>query len=104
MVTFKQKKTDVKVDYPKKGLEIPLQDGSTATYDLYGVVKHYGDNDSGHYIATTLDPVDQNWYNYNDDNVTGPLLNDNEIVSKNAYVLFYRKRGKPDEVTVTNDE
>jgi len=97
-MTGQQKKLNFPVNYPREELNIPVQGEkgkeTIVTYDLYGVSKHYGDQHGGHYMSSTLDPIDNNWYNYNDAIVEGKLISETEIVSKYAYVLYYRKRGK----------
>jgi len=84
------RKDNTLIGYPKKDLRINTYLGEV-TYDLMAVVKHYGDHTGGHYVACTLDPVDKNWYNISDTQIKGPLEDDFEIVTKYAYVLFYRK-------------
>ena len=75
------------VQYPIKGLKIKEQ-----LYDLYAVANHYGDGYCGHYMAKVKDPVDKNWYEYNDSNVIE--INEDKIVDKHAYILFYRQQDK----------
>jgi hypothetical protein len=61
-----------------------------STYDLSGIICHYGGANGGHYIAYTRNPQNNEWYEYDDsfcrkvDNLT--------IQNSNAYVLFYRKQ------------
>jgi ubiquitin C-terminal hydrolase len=62
-------------------------------YDLIGVVTHMGnDGSSGHFIASCRSPVNNNWYQYNDDFVT-PITDFNKQVLNYAmpYILFYKK-------------
>ena len=62
-------------------------------YDLVGVVTHLGGNDSsGHFIAYCKNPINQTWYQYNDDLVF-PVGNFVEEVINYAmpYILFYQK-------------
>jgi ubiquitin C-terminal hydrolase len=40
-------------------------------------------------MAKVKDPVDKNWYEYNDSNVIE--INEDKIVDKHAYILFYRQ-------------
>ena len=44
----------------------------------------------GHYVAYCLNDVDKNWYEYDDSHVT--RVSEPEVMSKEAYVLFYRKK------------
>jgi ubiquitin C-terminal hydrolase len=45
---------------------------------------------SGHYIAYAKNYYDKNWYKFDDSSVN--RISEKEIVCKDAYVLFYRKR------------
>ena len=63
-------------------------------YDLIGVVTHMGESgSSGHFIATCKSPIDNLWYQYNDDlvfkidNFTNQILN-----YAMPYILFYQKK------------
>ena len=62
-------------------------------YDLFAVVVHSGTLNGGHYTAIAKNA--EHWYEFNDSNVY--KLKDREIqskvVNKNAYILFYQKRG-----------
>ena len=63
-------------------------------YDLVGVVTHLGENDaSGHFIAYCKSPIDNNWYQYNDDLVF-PVNNFvNDVINyAMPYILFYQKQ------------
>lgn len=58
-------------------------------YDLFAVCNHSGNLKGGHYTANTLNPNGR-WYNFNDQNVMeiGP----HQVITSNAYVLFFRNR------------
>ena len=58
------------------------------TYDLYGVCNHMGTHMGGHYTAY-IKVKDGNWYDFNDRSVS--KFNGN-VISKNSYCLFYRKK------------
>ena len=73
-----------------------LQPGQSSdqTYDLFAVVNHIGTLNSGHYTAVAKNYVDNEWYEFNDHQVTKVSKHDSsKIISKDAYVLFYQKRG-----------
>ncbi|KAJ8759951.1 hypothetical protein K2173_010807 [Erythroxylum novogranatense] len=58
-------------------------------YELYALTNHYGGMGSGHYTAY-IKLLDENrWYNF-DDNHISPI-NEEEVRSPAAYVLFYRR-------------
>ena len=62
-------------------------------YDLIGVVTHMGDSsESGHFIASCRNPMNNYWYQYNDDLVF-PITDFNSQVLNYAmpYILFYKK-------------
>ena len=63
-----------------------------AIYNLYGVVEHFGSLSQGHYIAKCKNFG--KWYLFNDQECDE--INDN-IVSKNAYLLFYKRKGLENE-------
>ena len=60
------------------------------TYDLYAVSNHSGSLNFGHYTAMCKNEISGKWYEYNDSSVH--TCNMNEIVSENAYVLYYKRR------------
>ena len=70
------------------------QNNENIIYDLIGVVTHMGESgSSGHFIATCKSPIDNLWYQYNDDlvfrvdNFTNQILN-----YAMPYILFYQKK------------
>ena len=88
------------IDFPIRNLDISpfISESSpyfstTIKYDLFAVSNHYGELEYGHYDANCLNYIDNNWYNFNDKKVEIIEENNPEIVvTKNAYVLFYRQR------------
>uniref|UniRef100_A0A1I7VQC1 Ubiquitin carboxyl-terminal hydrolase n=1 Tax=Loa loa TaxID=7209 RepID=A0A1I7VQC1_LOALO len=60
-------------------------------YDLVAFITHYGANaESGHYVAYCKNEMDDNWYEFDDTMVTRLEIAD--ILSKEAYVLFYQRQ------------
>jgi len=57
-------------------------------YDLFSCIVHYGRAGSGHYICYSLNPLNQQWYEYDDDNVR--QVDSTTVQNAEAYVLFYR--------------
>ena len=47
----------------------------------------------GHYLAYCKNELDNNWYEFDDTVVT--KLEQADVLTKEAYVLFYQKRGAP---------
>ncbi|CAG8561287.1 10397_t:CDS:10 [Rhizophagus irregularis] len=60
-------------------------------YDLYGLIHHRGVLGGGHYIAYVKNPIDKNWYEYDDTFVT--RKSEADISRLEAFVLFYHKKG-----------
>ena len=70
-----------------------LMKDSGVKYKLIGVVTHMGlSGATGHFVATCKSPIDNNWYNYNDDLVS-QVFDFNEQILNYAmpYILFYQK-------------
>jgi len=60
------------------------------TYELYGVCNHHGtDLQGGHYTAYCRNPTDGHWYFFDDVNTR--RISESDIVTKDAYILFYQK-------------
>lgn len=94
MIQLKRFKTDgnIKIDnfidFPIKNFILKVHHISE-TYDLMGIINHYGNISFGHYIAICKNYYNKKWYKFDDSSVIE--INENEIVSKDAYVLFYKK-------------
>ena len=58
-------------------------------YDIFAVSEHHGTRYGGHYTAICKN-YDGNWYSYDDSECS--LASENDVRSKAAYVLFYRRR------------
>ncbi|UYV73789.1 USP2 [Cordylochernes scorpioides] len=66
---FDQQKINNMIHFP---INLDLsQFGSTTKYDLYAVVNHFGNRDSGHYLADAKHPISGKWYRYDDKRVKG---------------------------------
>lgn len=61
----------------------------TYLYGLYGVCNHHGGAGGGHYTSN-IKTANGEWYRFDDDNVD-KITTDN-VVSINAYCLFFRKK------------
>lgn len=59
------------------------------TYDLLGVINHYGNMMGGHYTAYCCSPIDGKWREYNDDKVCSL---ESPVPTREAYILFYQRR------------
>ncbi|KAL9658083.1 hypothetical protein ABK040_012997 [Willaertia magna] len=59
-------------------------------YDLYGISCHTGGLSGGHYYSYAKNSTDGKWYCFNDQSVS--QLQENEIKTSNAYLLFYQRK------------
>ena len=76
------------IKYPLENLEI-----NNEKFDLYAVINHFGSLNSGHY--TSYVKIDNDWYNF-DDSLFNICKKEN-IMNKNAYILFYINKSKPED-------
>ena len=61
-------------------------------YLLYAVVTHHGKTaTSGHYTADIIQ-IDGSWLCFNDSKVS--LIQEKDVLSRNAYLLFYKRNRK----------
>lgn len=85
------RKMDTYVDFPLHGLDLCNNMSENAVmpsrYQLQAVCNHYGGTAGGHYIAYCRHQEDNQWYKYDDERVT--QLKECNVVTSNAYVLFY---------------
>jgi len=86
------------IEFPVEGLDMRPYVSAAAEpgkeqilYDLYGVSNHYGSLHGGHYTAFAMNPIDKNWYNFNDSSV-GKVAEPSDVVTPGAYLLFYKRR------------
>lgn len=92
---FRDKISEV-VHFPIEGLDLTERVGeakasdSPLIYDLIGVDNHMGGLGGGHYTAFAKNFVDGKWYHYNDSSVSP--ISENQLVTANAYLLFYKRR------------
>jgi len=83
------------IDFPINGLDINKYISKTyynfnAIYDLYAVSNQMGNLNGGHYYTYAKNSIDNQWYEYDDDKIT--KLNEDNIVTNNAYILFYKRK------------
>lgn len=96
-------KIDKMVEFPVRGLDLSPYtkigaDKSPPVYDLYAVVNHYGGILGGHYTSfvrtpDARDPTknELDWRLCDDSRVNN-ISGERNVVSRGAYLLFYRKR------------
>ncbi|XP_039182511.1 ubiquitin carboxyl-terminal hydrolase 19 isoform X5 [Crotalus tigris] len=94
------------VDFPVRSLDLSKfcigqkDEQQLPMYDLYAVINHYGGIIGGHYTAYARLPSDKNsqrsdvgWRLFDDSTVT--TVDESQVVTRYAYVLFYRRRNSP---------
>ena len=64
----------------------------TPIYDLYAVDNHYGGLGGGHYTAYAKNPLNGQWYHFDDSSVRPVSDPASTITPSAAYLLFYRRR------------
>lgn len=88
-----------KVNYPINNLNISkyLSNWSPyknkCIYNLFGINIHIGFGntiDSGHYISIIKNRETKNWHGYDDSNPVTNITNMNQLVNKDACLLFYK--------------
>jgi len=95
-IGYRRDKITTLVDFPIKGLDTSELcvdgnvKGESRHYDLFAVSNHMGGIGGGHYTAYARNPDSNIWYEFNDKSVS--RVNESEIVTAAAYVLFYRRK------------
>jgi ubiquitin C-terminal hydrolase len=99
--SYRTTKTSSKVVFPIQNFDIKdylceLHSVKNTIYDLVSISEHRGTCNFGHYVAYCKNSLNGKWYEFNDDDIIHVPDNDlaNEIVTKNAYILFYVRRKK----------
>ena len=84
---------NIKINFPEILNTNGIPINKMGNYQLYGVVKHFGDSSSsGHFAAYCRSPVDNCWYFYNDAIVTPINENEKARIQEQGltYILFYK--------------
>nr|GEW36985.1 ubiquitin carboxyl-terminal hydrolase 5 isoform X1 [Tanacetum cinerariifolium] len=87
-------KLETFVNFPLHDLDMTSylankSNSSRQVYELYALTNHYGSMGSGHYTAH-IKLIDENrWYNFDDSHISP--INEDDVKSSAAYVLFYRR-------------
>ncbi|XP_022189714.2 ubiquitin carboxyl-terminal hydrolase 4 isoform X2 [Nilaparvata lugens] len=86
-------KLNKKVDYPLENLKLNdylvNKNHAPVSYNLIGVINHYGGPSEGHYTAFAKNRMDNQWYCFDDSNIH--KLKEKDVVTSTAYVLLYMK-------------
>jgi len=91
-------KVKTPVSFPLAGLDLSpymadQEQKEEYIYDLFGVSNHSGYLAGGHYTAYVRSLTDGKWWEMDDSHVS-PVSDLNLIISKRAYLLFYKRRQK----------
>jgi ubiquitin C-terminal hydrolase len=97
--TYSDAKIDTYIDFPLRDLDLSqyvIQNAEkntnvSALYDLVAVSNHTGTLVSGHYTTYARNDRNKTWYSFNDE-ITRKIIDEKNIVTKNAYILVYVKR------------
>lgn len=96
------RKINTLVNFPIEGLDmkpyVKTHQGRNLKYDLFGISNHYGNLGFGHYIAYAKNPFNQKWYEYDDTQVSE--MNESNLITSGAYVLFYKSQDIEKEIDV----
>ncbi|XP_047315715.1 ubiquitin carboxyl-terminal hydrolase 9-like [Impatiens glandulifera] len=93
---YLKNKLDTFVNFPVDDLDLSKYvkckdpSGRSHIYDLYAISNHYGGLGGGHYSAYAKLVEDERWYHFDDSHVS--QVNESEIKTTAAYVLFYQRR------------
>jgi len=92
-------KTSSTVGFPINDFDINnylsnLHPVKNTIYDLCAISEHRGECNFGHYIAYCKNNINNKWYEFDDSSVYHVPYEEleKELVTKNAYVLFYVRR------------
>jgi ubiquitin carboxyl-terminal hydrolase 8 len=92
-------KNSAKVTFPIKNLDLKeylsdLHTVNNTEYDLCAISDQRGSLTFGHYVAYCKNGINNKWYEFNDNDVIHVPDDEleKEIVTKNAYILFYERK------------
>ena len=86
-------KIDDHIDFPMEmdmSKYVTAKDGKSMIYDCYGISNHFGGMGGGHYTAYAINPLDKEWYEFDDSSVS--KVDPQRVVTSAAYNLFFRRR------------
>jgi ubiquitin carboxyl-terminal hydrolase 8 len=88
------------IDYPIHNFNISKyidkDINNDSTYDLYAInnhhsLGHFNSINFGHYTSTVINRFDSKWYIFDDSKKLIEITDEDDLLSKNAYMLFYIK-------------
>jgi hypothetical protein len=89
---FSGEKNESLIDFPVQNLDMKKfsKNNTPVNYELYAICNHVGKISSGHYTSICKHHLNYKWIEF-DDKYVKPL-NEPNLVSSKAYLLFYRKK------------
>eukprot|EP01127_Copromyxa_protea_P021549 TRINITY_DN7446_c0_g1_i1.p1 TRINITY_DN7446_c0_g1~~TRINITY_DN7446_c0_g1_i1.p1 ORF type:complete len:619 (-),score=120.15 TRINITY_DN7446_c0_g1_i1:93-1724(-) len=103
---FFSQKLDTFIEFPIRDLDISQfvsgpSEQEENLYDLYAVSRHLGYSaQSGHYTAYCKNSLDNKWYHFDDERVS--VVEEDKVVTKDAYLLFYKRKSVKDDFVKSN--
>lgn len=92
------RKNNQKIVFPIEGLDMSSHTtqyvNGNHIYDLYGISYHTGSLKGGHYTAYTKNPINGEWYYYDDQHVLHVEKSklESRLITPGAYILMYKLR------------
>ncbi|XP_078162483.1 ubiquitin-specific protease 8 isoform X2 [Carex rostrata] len=92
---YTKNKLETYVDFPICDLDLSkyithrVDDSASTHYRLYAISNHYGHMGGGHYTAYVFHDREKRWYDFDDRCVS--VVQEDNIKTAAAYVLFYRR-------------
>ncbi|KAI9095548.1 hypothetical protein DFS34DRAFT_626379 [Phlyctochytrium arcticum] len=74
-------------------------ESQSLVYDLFAVSNHYGALGGGHYTACAKNPLDDQWYLFDDSHVS--KTTEEHVMSSGAYLLFYQRKSPANQVDLS---
>lgn len=86
-----RQKLQTTVEFPLNSLDVKnfayVNQSTPPSYNLYGIINHYGTLEGGHYISFSKNPTKSKWFKFDDHEVSD--LSPADVKTQAAYVLFY---------------
>lgn len=85
-------KNESMIDFPVCNFDLKKysKNGTSINYELYAICNHSGKINAGHYTAICKHSINYKWIEFDDKNVK--TIVENNLVTPNAYLLFYRRK------------
>jgi ubiquitin C-terminal hydrolase len=107
---YRTEKIYTKVAFPLNGLTLENNFSDihrkNPLYNAYAIIQHHGVPGGGHYVAYCKNAINNKWYEFNDSTVVHIPDEEleREVVTRNAYVIFYEKVNKTSPMTDSDSD